>query len=41
MAVTVRDLLKLETTRDFQLVAGGKGLDLPVNRVEILDVEFM
>ncbi|MCI7678765.1 MAG: PucR family transcriptional regulator ligand-binding domain-containing protein [Clostridiales bacterium] len=41
MAVTVRDLLKLETTRDFQLVAGGKGLDLPVNRVEILDFEFM
>lgn len=41
MAVTVRDLLKVDSVKGFQLLAGEKGLDLPITCVEILDFEFV
>ena len=40
MAVTCRMLSRLETTRDFRLVAGEGGLDKTIDCTEILDFEF-
>jgi len=37
---TVRDLFKLETMKDFKIVAGAKGLNKPIKGAEILDFEF-
>lgn len=37
---TVRDLLKLETLKEFKVVAGEKGMNRPIKGAEILDFEF-
>lgn len=41
MAVTIEDLLNLESMRDFKIVAGKKGLGRSVTATEILDFEFI
>ncbi len=41
MAVTISDLLNLDTLRDFTLIAGKKGLNRTITATEILDFEFM
>lgn len=41
MAVTIEDLLKLESMRDFKIVAGKKGLGRSITAKEILDFEFI
>lgn len=38
--ITVKDLLKLESMKDFKVIAGEKGLDNIIDYVEILDYEF-
>lgn len=38
--ITVKDLLRLESMKNFRVVAGSRGLDRPVDYVEILDYEF-
>lgn len=41
MAVTIEDLLNLESMRDFKIVAGKKGLGRSITATEILDFEFI
>jgi len=41
MAVTVRDLLKLDIMKDFKVEAGAGGLDRSISTTEILDFEFL
>lgn len=41
MAVTIEDLLNLESMRDFKVVAGKKGLSRSITATEILDFEFI
>lgn len=38
--ITVKDLLKLESMKEFKVIAGEKGLDNVIDYVEILDYEF-
>lgn len=40
MAITVKDLLQLQTLRNFKVVAGQQGMSRTVKTVEILDFEF-
>lgn len=40
MAVTIKELLNLDIMRDFEVVAGEKGLGKSVSSTEILDFEF-
>lgn len=41
MAVTIRDILNLDSMKDFKVIAGEKGLMQTVTGTEILDFEFM
>ena len=41
MAVTIENLLNLESMRDFKIVAGKKGLGRSITATEILDFEFI
>lgn len=40
MPITVLDIMKLETFREFRLIAGERGLENPIERSGILDYEY-
>ena len=40
MAITILEAMKLPTLKDFELIAGYRGLDREIQRASILDYEY-